>query len=102
MNSALQIILPTDKLIKKILAFNNPFIDNIIKNFIDLIKDLLINDNKQENDYIIKSFSPTKFRNKFIFMYSYCNSGKHDSIEFIKIFLEDISRDTNKSSANNK
>ena len=44
MNSALQILLPTGKLIEKILDFKNPFIDNITKNFIDLIKDLEIND----------------------------------------------------------
>ena len=31
MNSALQIILHTEKLIEKILDFNNPFIDNITK-----------------------------------------------------------------------
>ena len=68
MNSALQILLHTDKLIEKILDFKNPFIDNITKNFIDLIKDLVINYYKQENDYIIKSFSPTKFRNKYLLL----------------------------------
>ena len=97
MNSALQIILHNDKLKEKLLDFNNLFIDNIIKNFLDLIKDLIFNDYKMENDYIIKSFSPIKFRNKFISLHSNFSSCQHDSNEFIRIFLDDISRDTNKS-----
>ena len=51
---------------------------------------------------IIKSFSPIKFRNKFISLHSNFSSGQHDSIEFIRIFLDDISRDTNKSSSDYK
>ena len=35
-------------------------------------------------------------------MHSNFNSGPHDSIEFIRIFLDDISRDTNKSTSNYK
>ena len=102
MNSALQILLHTDNLIEKLLDFYNPFFDNITKTFVDLIKDLIFNDYKKECDYIIKSFSPIKFKNKFISLHSNFSSGQHDSIEFIRIFLDDISRDTNKSSSDYK
>ena len=35
-------------------------------------------------------------------MLSNFNSGQYDSIEFIRIFLDDISKDTNKSTSNYK
>ena len=61
MNSALQILLHTDNLIEKLLDFYNPFFDNITKNFLDLIKDLIFNDYKKECDYN-KIFLPHKIQ----------------------------------------
>ena len=46
---------------------------------------------------ILESFSPVQFRKKFIDLHSKFSLGQQDSIEFIRIFLDDISRETSKS-----
>ena len=86
MNSILQIMMHADIFIEKIIQFKNPFIDNLTNKFIDLVDDIISIEFNNKNEYILESFSPVQFRKKFI-----------DSIEFIRIFLDDISRETNKS-----
>ena len=86
MNISLQIMIHIDIFIEKIIQFKNPFIDNLMNKFIDLVDDIISIEFNNKNEYILESFSPVQFRKKFIV-----------SIEFIRIFLDDISRETNKS-----
>ena len=97
MNSSLQIKMHTDIFIEKIIQFKNPFIDNLTNKFIDLVEDIILIEFNNKNEYILESFSPVQFRKKFIDLHSNFSSGQQDSIEFIRIFLDDISRETNKS-----
>ena len=97
MNSSLQIMMHTDIFIEKIIQFKNPFIDNLTNKFIDLVDDIISIEFNNKNEYILESFSPVQFRKKFIDLHSNFSSGQQDSIEFIRIFLDDISRETNKS-----
>ena len=89
----------TDIFIEKIIQFKNPFIDNLKNKFIviDLVDDIILIEFNNKNEYILESFSPVQFRKKFIDLHSNFSSGQQDSIEFIRIFLDDISRETSKS-----
>ena len=97
MNSSLQIMMHTDIFIEKILQYKKPYIDNLTNKFIDLVDDIISIEFNNKNEYILESFSPVLFRKKFIYLHSNFSSGQQDSIEFIRIFLDDISRETNKS-----
>ena len=97
MNSSLQIMMHTDIFIEKILQYKKPYIDNLTNKFIDLVDDIISIEFNNKNEYILESFSPVLFRKKFIDLHSNFSSGQQDSIEFIRIFLDDISRETNKS-----
>ena len=88
MNSSLQMHI--DIFIEKIIQFKNPFIDNLTNKFIDLVDDIISIEFNNKNEYILESFSPVQFRKKFIDLHSNFSSGQQDSIEFIRIFLDDI------------
>ena len=52
--------------------------------------------NDKEN-YISQSFSPIIFKNTFVNLHSQFSTGKNDAIEFIRILLDDISKETRRN-----
>ena len=103
MNCALQVLLHTDLLIKKLINYVNNKKLKIINKFIDLAKEIIkIETKESENNYIIKSYSPIEFKNEFYNLHSLFRDGQQDTIEFIRIFLSDISSETNISTAGYK
>ena len=67
------------------------------KSFINLGKDL-IKINKTENElYLIKAYSPVVFINEFIKLHPTFSNHQQDATEFIRIFLDDISKETNRN-----
>ena len=96
-NSSLQILLNYEKFLIGLLKYNNPFTAKMTKSFINLGKDL-IKINKTENElYLIKAYSPVVFINEFIKLYPTFSNHQQDATEFIRIFLDDISKETNRN-----
>ena len=98
MNSALQILIHNKKFINAIVNYNNPFMQNVTNNFIDLCMSIF---NKEiiesEDKYCLMSFSPKIFHKTFIEKYPYFKNEQQDCIEFIRKLLEDISMENNRN-----
>jgi ubiquitin C-terminal hydrolase len=111
MNSALQNIIHCKKLIDKLISYknssklknisrNNP---NITNSFLDLCDSLLNSKNKYSNErsylsnYIKSSVNPTNFKLDFCTKHAIYTRGQHDSIEFLRTLLDDISKETNEN-----
>ena len=96
-NSSLQILLHYEKLLVGILKYKNPSTTKITNIFIDLAEDLIKID-KEENDlYIIKAYSPIVFIKEFLKLHPTFKEQQQDATEFIQIFLDDISKETNRN-----
>ena len=98
MNSALQILLHNKKFINAIVNYNNPFMQNVTTNFIDLCmsifdKEMIVSEDK----YYIMSFSPKIFLETFLAKHPYFKNEQQDCIEFIRKLLEDISMENNRN-----
>ena len=92
MNSALQTLYHYESFIKEIIKRKNPFIKNKTNEFIDLGINLGRMDNKlDKEEFTIMSYSPLNFYNLFIAKHPTFKVGQQDSIEFIMVFLNDIS-----------
>ena len=85
MNCALQVLLHTDLLIKKLINYANDKNLNIINKFIELAVGIL--KIESENNNIIKSYSPITFKNEFYNLHSLFRDGQQDAIKFIRIFI---------------
>ena len=55
-----------------------------------------IEKNDKEN-YISQSFSPINFKNTFVNLHPQFSTGQNDAIEFIRILLDDISKETRRN-----
>ena len=55
-----------------------------------------IEKNDKEN-YISQSFSPINFKNTFVNLHSQFTKGQNDAIEFIRILLDGISKETSRN-----
>ena len=99
MNSALQILLHTELLIHKIIDYKGNTRFNIIDKFINLGLEIIKSEFSENLNYIVKSYSPIEFKKAFDNLHPLFKTGQQDSIEFIRFFLSDISKETNISCA---
>ena len=111
MNSALQNIIHCKKLIDKLISYKNSSklknisrnSPNITNSFLDLCDSLLNSKNKYSNErsylsnYIKSSVNPTNFKLDFCTKHAIYTRGQHDSIEFLRTLLDDISKETNEN-----
>ena len=105
MNSALQNIIHCQKLIEKLIPFkNNNKSNQILTNsFLDVCHSLLENKYSREKNYTSSyyyslnsfSFSPSNFKREFCSKHKDYIRGQHDSIEFLRTLLDDISKEIN-------
>ena len=105
MNSALQNIIHCKKLIEKLISFkNNNKSNKILTNsFLNICYSLLENKYSREKKYTSSyyyslnsfSFSPSSFKKDFCSKHKDYISGQHDSIEFLRTLLDDISKEIN-------
>ena len=105
MNSALQNIIHCKKLIEKLIPFkNNNKSNQILTNsFLDVCDSLLENKYSRERNYTSSyyyslnsfSFSPSNFKREFCSKHKDYIRGQHDSIEFLRTLLDDISKEIN-------
>ena len=97
MNAALQILLHCKIFVESCFKYKTPFKKNITNSFIEMANAMI---NKENGDgvekYIIKSFSPKNFYNDFIKKHPIFQNGQQDSIEFLRVFLNDISLENNR------
>ena len=102
MNTGLQNIIHCIPFMKQFLSIINEFKDvleqKIITNsFINLCISLIKNDN-YNTKFNINSYDPTIFRNNFCRNHKeYADHEQHDSLEFLRIFLDDISKELNQT-----
>ena len=105
MNSALQSIIHCKKIIEKLIPFKNTNKSNQIltKSFLDICYSLIENKYSRERNHTISyyyslnsfTFSPSKFKRDFCSKHKDYNMGQHDSIEFLRTLLDDISKEIN-------
>ena len=103
MNSALQNIIHCEIFINKIITIKN---SNLLKNesitnsFLKLCNLLIENKNRETSKYLRYSFlfnsiSPTNFKSNFCDKHKEYTRGQHDSIEFLRTLLDDMSKEMN-------
>ena len=98
MNAALQILFRCKIFIESCFKYKNPFIKNITNSFIEMGEAIINKEKTAEDDkYIIKSYSPNNFYNDFIKKHPNFQNGQQDSIEFLRILLNDISLENNRN-----
>ena len=105
MNSALQNIIHCKSFIDKIKAFQNTNIINsqdksITNSFLNLCNSLIDANNKETRRYLtytysLNSISPSTFKSNFCLKHKDYTRGQHDSIEFLRTLLDDISKEMN-------
>ena len=104
MNSALQNIIHCKKLIEKLILLkdnNSRLNQNLTNSFINLCYNLIEKKYSNESKYIssylysLNSYSPSSFKREFCLKHSEYNRGQHDSIEFLRTLLDDISKEIN-------
>ena len=103
MNSALQIIIHCKKLMEKLINLkDNIKSSNILTNsFLNLSSNMI--EEKEPNKrsyfssykYSLNSFSPSNFKSNYCSKHTDYIRGQHDSIEFLRTFLDDISKENN-------
>ena len=105
MNSALQNIIHCKSFIEKIKAFQNTNIINsqdksITNSFLNLCNSLIDAKNRETKRYLsytysLNSISPSSFKTNFCLKHKDYTRGQHDSIEFLRTLLDDISKEIN-------
>ena len=103
MNSALQNIIHCKKLIEKLILMRNNTKSNqdLTNSFINLCYSLVeqnyINKRNYTSSYYysLNSFSPSSFKRDFCSRHKDFALGQHDSIEFLRTLLDDISKEIN-------
>ena len=99
MNSALQIILHCKIFIEKIINFKNST-TSITNSFLSLCTSIIDDQSKESRNYYsysysLNSISPSKFKSLFCLKHGEYIRGQHDSIEFLRTLLDDISKEIN-------
>jgi len=104
MNSALQNIIHCKKLIEKLIPFKNNKTNQILTNsFLDVCYSLIEKKYSRERNYTSSyyyslnsfSYSPSSFKRDFCSKHIDYIRGQHDSIEFLRTLLDDISKEIN-------
>ena len=102
MNAGLQNIIHCIPFIKQLFSILNEFKDIIEQkiitySFINLCLSLIKNEN-YDTKFIINSYDPTIFRKNFCkFHKEYADDEQHDSLEFLRVLLDDISKELNQT-----
>ena len=99
MNSALQIIIHCKIFIEKIMGFKNST-NSLTNSFLNLCSSIIVSQNKENRNYLsysysLNSISPSNFKKLFCLKHSDYMRGQHDSIEFLRTLLDDISKEVN-------
>ena len=99
MNSALQVIIHCKIFIEKIISFKNST-NSITNSFLNICSSLIVSQNKENRNhlsysYSLNSISPSNFKSLFCLKHSDYMRGQHDSIEFLRTLLDDISKEIN-------
>ena len=108
MNTGLQNIIHCIPFINQLFSVLNQFKDIleqkiITYSFLNLCVSLIKNDNNINNNMIINkfninSFDPSNFRYVFCKCHKeYADNGQHDSLEFLRVLLDDISKELNQT-----
>ncbi len=103
MNSALQNIIHCKIFISKIITIKNSNIlksDSITNSFLKLCNSIIDNKNRETSKYLsyissLNSISPSNFKNNFCYKHREYMRGQHDSIEFLRTLLDDMSKEIN-------
>jgi len=104
MNSALQNIIHCKKFLEKLILYKNNNLSNnsnsITSSFLNLCYSLIekkysIEQSYMSHTYSLSSFSPSSFKNAFCLKHIEYMRGQHDSIEFLRTLLDDISKEIN-------
>ena len=105
MNSALQNIIHCSIFINKIIDLKKSTLltsknDNITNSFLDLCSSIIENKNRETNKYLSyiyssNSISPSNFKTNFCLKHREYIRGQHDSIEFLRTLLDDMSKEIN-------
>ena len=104
MNSALQNIIHCKKFLEKLILYKNNNLSNnsnsITSSFLNLCYSLIqkkysIEQSYMSHTYSLSSFSPSSFKNAFCLKHIDYITGQHDSIEFLRTLLDDISKEIN-------
>ena len=103
MNSALQNIIHCKKFLEKLILYKNDSLSNnnsISSSFLNLCYSLIqkkysIEQSYMSHTYSLSSFSPSSFKNAFCLKHIDYVRGQHDSIEFLRTLLDDISKEIN-------
>jgi len=103
MNSALQNIIHCKIFINKIITIKNSNIlkdDSITNSFLKLCNLIIDSKNRETSKYLsyissLNSISPSNFKNNFCSKHRDYMRGQHDSIEFLRTLLDDMSKEIN-------
>ena len=101
MNTGLQNIIHCKPFIKQLFSILSQFKDSldqkiITYSFINLCASLIKNKNNKYS--IINSYDPSLFKRVFCNKHKeYADRGQHDSLEFLRILLDDISKELNQT-----
>ena len=103
MNSALQNIIHCRKFLEKLILYkNNSLLNNnsISSLFLNLCYSLIqkkysIEQSYMSHTYSLSSFSPSSFKSAFCLKHIDYIRGQHDSIEFLRTLLDDMSKEIN-------
>ena len=97
MNSAIQVLIHLKKLIENLIVLNNDNRNNLTKALIELIKDFYELIKLSENNPFVKNsilfYTPVNFYHQFINKYTLFSNGQHDSMEFIRLLLNELIED---------
>ena len=98
MNSSLQILIHNEIFLNQISLIKiNPFMNEIMNEFLEILFAILNYKYNEDNNYLINSYSPIKFKNYFIENHQNFKEGQQDEIEFLRVLLDNISMETNRN-----
>ena len=98
MNSSLQILIHNEIFLNQISLIKiNPFMNEILNEFLEILFAILNYKYNEDNNYLINSYSPIKFKNYFIENHQNFKEGQQDAIEFLRVLLDNISMETNRN-----
>ena len=98
MNNSLQILIHNEIFLNQISLIKiNPFMNEIMNEFLEILFAILNYKYNEDNNYLINSYSPIKFKNYFIENHQNFKEGQQDTIEFLRVLLDNISMETNRN-----
>ena len=94
MNAAIQILIHLKNFIQKLTNVNISDMNNFAGTFFQLMREIYELINLSENNPLAKNailfYSPIHFKRRFTNKYVLFSDGQHDSIEFIRLFLNQL------------